>query len=581
MCDAEKERIMDYLKKEKRPKRHIALKAICTAAACFVLLVTASVFSPVLAKSIPFMENIVAFIKQEKLPQSDAIDYGAVENYINPVTDVVNGTNSVDTDQNSYFRITGTYCDGTLLVMSVAAKAPDIDEEATFLTPYYAVEINGKTLTNENGETARFGETNLSLSRAEDDVFVGSIAIDVSAQNLTEDFTVTLIPEKVRAINPKYQVLADPKTPMAYIPKSYPFDTVFESCTITVGINTGLRREYDVNETYDTFTLNRIVTSPGFTYLDYTQPENRVDGYYITVSDQDGKELKWLNEFAELGLSKSYYAAIPTNTTEIHVALFNWYNTAEPVKTFTIPVEGGYDVVPMIDTSMGMVPEDAIYDPPLPETNSDGSNVPNPNDPEYPLGETMLSYHGNLWSSENKENETIEITYSNMQIYDSPAELGLTQADMVYKDKPLKWEDNKFVTFNVHLETKGIHGLRSDEELQPEIDAYEKNDGTTGILWICDFGDVFCRTVNTDIGNPKMFNPTMAYSSLHSNGVSNYYHFPTNAYDSHDVVVGFYIPETLLKSGDWVIGVITGNEKNPITGSGIYSYYTIPSVDLD
>lgn len=73
----------------------------------------------------------------------------------------------------------------------------------------------------------------------------------------------------------------------------------------------------------------------------------------------------------------------------------------------------------------------------------------------------------------------------------------------------------------------------------------------------------------------------MTCFSLHSSGATNYYHFPTNAYDSHDAVVGFYIPETLLESGDWVIGVSTSNEYNAITGSGLYSYYTIPAIDLD
>lgn len=72
MCGTEKERILNRLKKEMKPKRHVILKTLCTAAACFVLLVTASMFSPVLAENIPFMENIRSIRFSSPAPSQSA-----------------------------------------------------------------------------------------------------------------------------------------------------------------------------------------------------------------------------------------------------------------------------------------------------------------------------------------------------------------------------------------------------------------------------------------------------------------------------------------------------------------------------
>lgn len=173
-----------------------------------------------------------------------------------------------------------------------------------------------------------------------------------------------------------------------------------------------------------------------------------------------------------------------------------------------------------------------------------------------------------------------------MQVYDSPADIGLTQMDMCDEDASLEKEGCKFVTFDVEIVTKGIYGLR-DDSLADEIAAYENKDGTTGILWIDAYSRIWPRSQETLSGNEQYFGLGVAYFSGHMDGTTNYYHFAANAHDAHEFVVGFYIPDEILSTSEWVIGVLNGgqvssSEVNTWNGSSEkQTYYSIPAIDLD
>lgn len=536
--------------KKKRSYGFAALKAAGAVAACFMLLVTASVFSPVLAENIPFMDNIVGFLKNSRTIQSDVITQGGVENYITPVADI---------DEDASFKITESYCDGTALVLGMTAEVPGAPKEMKALRPYYRLAFDGKPYEGGNvqHDRALVAGKGTTMFRAEGDSFAGSLTLDISDLDLADRFTITVTPEETVGIDPTYQVLA-PDNPDCYIPKEYELEKQFEGCTVTIDVNTGIRGEYEVNESVEDFTLNRIITTPGFTYLDITQPDSAV--YYHTVTDQDGSELEWAPNFAVQSYNKPYYAPIPTGTTAVHVNVYHWEDIREPIEVIEIPVTGGYEIH-AVEPKYGQ--EDVVYDPPLStlEDKRPPKFHPYPDEKVVPLGETIVCK--NTDCDYDSEDDTLEITYSNMQVYDSPEDLSITMDDMcmlyesLYKEteNPLKHEGFKFVTFDVHIETNNYVGS-TYEDYQAEIDAYDKNDGTAGIL----FFNTYCNEIAPTTMPERFEEPTMDYFSGHMNGVTNYYHFASNANDTHDFVLGCYVTEDRLASGEWVIRVLSGEK---------------------
>ena len=170
------------------------------------------------------------------------------------------------------------------------------------------------------------------------------------------------------------------------------------------------------------------------------------------------------------------------------------------------------------------------------------------------------------------------VTYTNMQVFDSPADIGLTESDMRDTRQPLTRDGYKFVTFDVAIENHGITGLLG-EDLQKEIEAYEKKDTTTGIMWISDFA----MPMACDL-DPSAIETEVAYFSGHMNGAANYYHFASNKEDSHSFVVGFYVPNKFVESGEWMVGINTGErlpeDRDDFLGTTKYTYYDIPPVSL-
>ena len=560
MCDAEKERIMDYLKKENRPKRHIALKTICTAAACFVLLVTASVCSPVLAKSIPFMENIVAFIKQEKLPQSSIIQHSSVDKLMK----------TVDEEIGDDLHITETYCDGVALVLSICLDRAEMDADILRIDPQLQVEINGEKLLPDTMSSPGM----CSLYRTENNRFAGSLVLDVRELNLTEDFPLTLTMKALTGVNPKRMVLSD-NPGSGYVEKTYPLTCDYAPHTFTVATDTTQTHEYTVEKSVEDFVVHRIITSPACTYIDIYAPGR---AYFFTITDQDGNELT-SNKFDNPNPNAAptnpnpYRSPLPLGTKKVIFTVYHREDEHTPIGTIEIPVKCGYDAE-FTERSTQPTYDVVVYDPPL---QIEEVIAPRKGEEEIPLGETIISHYG----SESAD-ATAEITYSNMQIHDSAADIGLTQTDMRYENVPLKQEGYKFVTFDVAITTKAFSGSQAIA-LADEIAAYEDNDGTTGMLSIDDYAHCYPR-YQKDVGSLEI-----AYFSGHMNGMSNYYHFATNAYDTHDFVVGFYVSDALLSSGNWVIGVLDGEKVSPsILTSATWNgsiwretYYTIPPIDLD
>lgn len=570
MFDAEKERILEKLKKEHRPRRRLsaALKTAAATAVCLALLVTASVFSPVLAENIPFMENIVAFLKQSGQARSGVIADCAVENYMTPVAD----------SAESNFRITEVYCDGTALVLGVAADLPEIDESLTEIEAGFTFDFDGERLRLTR-ETEIYDTFYSRMYRMEDGSYAGALALDISSMDVSDAFSLTVTPEKLLGINPRRMVLDERGL---YTPDTAALECTLEPFTFDAAVNAGARSTYDTAESYEGFTLHGIVTTPGFTFLDIAQPEGRV--YTHTVEDQKGRRMQAISFDNDEG-DKFYYAPIGEDVESLTVTLYDWDDTRTPLAAFTVPMtEGGYA---LHEAGAAEIPMDEIvYDPPRPE--GEETIAPRAGETTVNLGETVTSsIHREQTQEQTPEgpqyvngDATAEITYTNMQVYDSPEEAGIAAGDMVDPDAPLEREGYQFVTFDVDITTNGIYGVRDDLYVQAEVDAYEKNDGTAGILWISSYCYPTVRTFTND----EIEVIRIDYFSGHMNGLSNYYHFATNAYDKHHFVVGTYVRTENLESGNFMVGVMNGNfsprDSRLFNASGAdYTYYNIPAID--
>lgn len=565
MFDAEKERILQKLRQARRPKRRlaVALKTAAATAVCFALLVTASMFSPVLAENIPFMENIVAFLKQSGQARSTVIADGAVENYMTPVADPA----------ESNFRITEVYCDGTALVLGVAADLPEIDESLTEIEAGFTFDFDGERLRLTR-ETEIYDTFYSRMYRTEDGSYAGALALDISSIDAADAFSLTVTPEKLLGINPRRMVLDERGL---YTPGTAALECTLEPFTFDAAVNAGARSAYDVEESYEGFTLHGIVTTPGFTFLDIAQPEGRV--YTHTVEDQNGRRLQTITFDNDEG-DKFYYAPIDEDVESLTVTLYDWDDTRTPLTAFTVPMtEGGYA---LHEAGAAEIPADEIvYDPPRPENEK--TIAPRAGETTVNLGESITSKAMREPISDGSgyvnEDATAEITYTNMQVYDSPEEAGIAAGDMVDPDAPLEREGYQFVTFDVDIKTNGLYGWR-DDNLQTERDAYEDNDGTTGILWITSFYSPTLRIVD-DRNSPFI---DVDYFSGHMNGATNYFHFATNAYDTHHFVVGSYVRTEVLESGNFLVGVETGTytARDPSlfnASEADLTYYNIPAID--
>ena len=231
MFDAEKERILQRVRKEKKPRRRLAavLKTAGAVAACFALLVTASVFSPVLAENIPFMENIVAFLKQSGQARSSVIADGAVGDYVTPVAG----------QEDANFRVTEVYCDGNALVLGVAADVENVDEHVRVLGPKYTLKINGDTVNTLGDGTA----PDSYLYPISENTFAGVFVMNLRELNLTEAFEIELSAELI-GIDTQHMVLENGGS--SYTPKTYALPETYAPVTMTVEPDQTLQKTYEI-----------------------------------------------------------------------------------------------------------------------------------------------------------------------------------------------------------------------------------------------------------------------------------------------------------------------------------------------
>ena len=576
LTENEKMRIMSKIRSElPRERKHrkliVLTKTLTTVAAAFVLLIGVGCVNPVFAENIPFISSIVSTLKGAG-HSTPVVMAGTVDEHI---------TTLAVTDEKP-FTISETYCDGKALVLGVTYKLDStaVDPDADTLLTAYKFTINGQeySIADEySGEIrSEFADYGNQTVRLDENTFIGIITLDVSEFNLTEDFDVTVSPVNLSAINSCYLV-ADAERG-SYSPKTYEVSAKVDPVDVKVKLDTTLLKLYDVNETKDIVTLNSISASPAFTKIDWTTTEDdSADPIVMFVYDNNGNEVQWLS----FGNDDRFNNPLLKDTTSVTAKFFRKSNRKAPVAEFTVPVEYGY-----ADSKFELIRnndnKEIIYDPPITEAPENTLNR-NPEGTVYKLGDTITSDY-------SLENGTMDITYSNMQVFGSYEEAGLKSEDLYFKNRGIP-TNTKFVTFDVKFATHDADCVPSDkldysvDEGRGIYDAearnYEKFDDTTRTYWI----STYCRLQKINVDNNDRFlsSGEIPYFSGAMSGITNYYHFVMNANDERTFTVGFYVEEEQLTNGNLQISLEASYPSNisdsgEIPGSSdSYNYVEIPA----
>ena len=545
LTENEKMRIMSKIRRElPREKKHgkliVLTKTLTTAAAAFALLIGVGYVNPVFAENVPFINSIVSMLKGGEMGYSSPVVMeGAVDEHL---------TALAVTDEKP-FTINETYCDGKALVLGVTYKLDStaVDPDADKLLPTYKYTINGQeySITHEySGETqTEFADYTNQAARLDENTFIGVITLDVSEFNLTEDFDLSLAPVSLMASNSCYFV-ADAESG-SYSAKTYEVNAKIDPADVKIKLDTTLQKLYSVNETKDIVTLNSISTSPAFTKIDWTTTEDdSADPIIMFVYDNNGNEVQWL----KFGNDDRFNNPLLKDTTSVTAKFFRKSNRKTPVAEFTVPVECGY-ADPRTELFRNNDNKEIIYDPPITETPVNTLNR-NPEGAVYKLGDTITSDY-------SLENGTMDITYSNMQVFGSYEEAGVKLEDLSFDNRNVS-ANTKFVTFDVKFATHDADTKPSDK-LDYSVDQgrgiydaearnYEKFDDTTRTYWI----STYCRLQKVTIDNYDGFlsNGEIPYFSGAMGGITNYYHFVMNANDERTFTVGVFVEDEYLKSGN-------------------------------
>lgn len=184
MFDAEKERILQRVRKEEKPRRRLA-----------AVLKTA----------------------------------GAVEDYVTPIAG----------QEDANFRVTEVYCDGTALVLGVAADVENVDEHVRVLGPKYTLKVNGDTVNTLGDGTA----PDSYLYPISENTFAGVFVMNLRELNLTEAFEIELSAELI-GIDTQHMVLENGGS--SYTPKTYALPETYAPVTMTVEPDQTLQKTYEI-----------------------------------------------------------------------------------------------------------------------------------------------------------------------------------------------------------------------------------------------------------------------------------------------------------------------------------------------
>lgn len=329
-------------------------KRMLISAACIAAVVGVGFTLPVAAEYITPLRNIYSYFSGKDV-------YSKVPEEKNNLEEYAKSINITQTDKDVSATLQDIYFDGKNISFTcMLSNLPEQFKDSEIITASMSATIDGNYLDLSNSQFIACDEGYCAVFNS---IYDGKAIENNSSKFSFKIQSLTGMDLHTYILDDVYNEEGESKGG-EYQPKetgTLPVDISLES-QISPDAKKYVKT-YDVNETWNNFTLKSVTVSPFSTEISL---DGEFDDYQsFRVKDQNGEILE--------GLGKEYYAveAPLKGTTSLSIEIFRLDKDDFPTEhTFTIPIEQGYRTASENEYN-GIKPEDITYIPPLPEESEE------------------------------------------------------------------------------------------------------------------------------------------------------------------------------------------------------------------
>ncbi len=515
----------------------VITKLVGGVAACFVLLVSISYANPVFAESIPFMSGIIDFLKGDEIVGNNAyLQQTEVEDFMTSV-DETNPT--VNIEQIEIFEIKDAFSDENILVFTLAMPLVEEFKNANNVNASLDIYINDVIvneqsfayLTNTGGGFV--GLVDVAITDYIDDIDNYDLKVNVNKLSAIDESVAyessygALLEEgktqEAAAYAEQLENLNErEKHELTYSYKQ--IEVEIDDMQFVANVKIGLEQTtaYAPNFSSNGCEIKSVVTSPVNTYVEYTMAENT----YLQITDDLGNEISRLvpKQNSEI------YHPLVEGTAQLYFEFVSMNDVTKNIAEFTLDIETGYITQEMHDFN-------DVYNSNNNAQVVETAKLPDLGIPDYfenrfeddvivEFGETVLidSYMGTGQH---------EVTLSNLQIFDSLSDFGITPEQTSFADHDV-YEGEKFVTVDVHVKNINATGI-----------AYEGVGANT--FGVQDFVKAQYRFTGEMDAN---YYEEIQYNSLAGNTAKGYYMVDMPENCEQTLTIGFFFDTQALEKGE-------------------------------
>lgn len=329
-------------------------KRMLISAACIAAVVGVGFTLPVAAEYITPLRNIYSYFSGKDV-------YSKVPEEKNNLEEYAKSINITQTDKDVSATLQDIYFDGKNISFTcMLSNLPEQFKDSEIITASMSATIDGNYLDLSNSQFIACDEGYCAVFNS---IYDGKAIENNSSKFSFKIQSLTGMDLHTYILDDVYNEEGESKGG-EYQPKET--DTLPVDISLESQISPDAKKyvkTYDVNETWNNFTLKSVTVSPFSTEISL---DGEFDDYQsFRVKDQNGETLE--------GLGKEYYAveAPLKGTTSLSIEIFRLDKDDFPTEhTFTIPIEQGYRTASENEYN-GIKPEDITYIPPLPEESEE------------------------------------------------------------------------------------------------------------------------------------------------------------------------------------------------------------------
>ncbi|MBQ8824267.1 MAG: DUF4179 domain-containing protein [Ruminococcus sp.] len=513
----------------KKPMVH--KKRMLISAACIAAVVGVGFTLPVAAEYITPLHNIYSYFSGKDV-------YSKVPEEKNNLEEYAKSINITQTDKDVSATLQDIYFDGKNISFTcMLSNLPEQFKDSEIITASMSANIDGNYLDLSNRQFIACNEGYCAVFNS---IYDGKAIENNSSKFSFKIQSLTGMDLHTYILDDVYNEEGESKGG-GYQPKET--DALPVNISLESQISPDAKKyvkTYDVNETWNNFTLKSITVSPFSTEISL---DGEFDDYQsFRVKDQNGETLE--------GLGKEYYAveAPLKGTTSLSIEIFRLDEDDFPTEhTFTIPIEQGYRTASENEYN-GIKPEDITYIPPLPEESEEVDRTVET--PIYNI-DSPKDVMREDWGIFNFEDES-KSAYIDTKITEARVATGEEMESLLYS-----YENGE-----------------NYERCKERGENYDKLLLLTYELTNVEDYDIYCYFHGTNIITKdkkylQYYNYDPIYVSYQDNGGKAAYKYDFAPNETKTVTVGYFITDEELEKGLLSI---------PWDCDGDYNAYSIPEI---